>query len=250
LYHVPILGKQVLGAPLARGMQNLTNVSSTNWSGYADTGDTFQTLSSNWVEPAVNCAGGGLLGLPRLRATYSSFWVGLDGYGSSSVEQTGTDSDCSSSHTPTYYAWYEMYPAGSISLPTAQYPVQPGDTMSGLVTSNAAGSSFTLSLKDVTRGWAWSNTLAGSGLTRSSAEFVAEAPSGCNVVMCHQLPLANFGTVNFSRASVTDTAAKNGTISAFNDADIQMASSGGTVKATPSALTAGGSAFSVTWAHS
>ncbi len=250
LYHVPIIGKQVVGAPLAHGAQNTTNVQSTNWSGYADTSDTFRTLSSSWVQPAVNCTAGGLLGLKPLQATYSSFWVGLDGYGSSSVEQTGTDSDCTSSHTPSYYAWYEMYPAGSVTISATQYPVHPGDVMNGLVTSDAAGSSFTLTINDATRGWTYSTTLAGSGLTRASAEFVAEAPSQCIALFCRQLPLADFGTVNFSNASVTDTAGKSGTISGFNDADIQMASQSGTVKATPSALTAGGSAFSVTWSHS
>ncbi|HVB93140.1 MAG TPA: G1 family glutamic endopeptidase [Acidimicrobiales bacterium] len=251
MYHVPIIGKHVVGAPLAHGAQNTTtNVRSTNWSGYADTGATFRTLSSTWVEPTVNCTAGGLLGLPSLQATYSSFWVGLDGYGSSSVEQTGTDSDCTSSHTPSYYAWYEMYPAGSVTIPTAQYPVHPGDMMNGLVTSDAAGTSFTLTLSDATRGWTYSTTLAGSGLTRASAEFVAEAPSQCIAAFCRQLALADFGTVNFSVASVTDTAGKTGTISAFSDADIQMASQTGTVKATPSALSPDGSAFSVTWSHS
>ena len=38
---------------------------------------------------------------------YSSFWVGIDGFSSSSVEQMGTDSDVVNG-IPTYYAWYNV----------------------------------------------------------------------------------------------------------------------------------------------
>ena len=47
--------------------------------------------------------------------TYAAFWVGLDGYTSKSVEQLGTDSDCTNVNSPSYYAWYEMYPAASVN---------------------------------------------------------------------------------------------------------------------------------------
>ena len=43
---------------------------------------------------------------------YAAFWVGLDGYTSSSVEQTGSEVDCVG-RTAEYYAWYEMYPGPS-----------------------------------------------------------------------------------------------------------------------------------------
>ena len=52
---------------------------------------------------------------------YSSFWVGIDGYSSSSVEQLGTDSDCAG-NTPDYYAWWEMYPAGTQIYPRLSTP--------------------------------------------------------------------------------------------------------------------------------
>jgi hypothetical protein len=252
LYHVPIIGKHLLGLSLGLGgLRHTTNVQSSNWAGYADTGSTFQTLSSSWVQPVVNCSStnaGGLLGLFGSKAAYSAFWVGLDGYTSSSVEQTGTDSDCTSSGAPSYYAWYEMYPAGSVDLSTTTYPVAAGNSMTGMVMSNAAGTSFNLSIKNNTRGWTFSITLPGSGLARSSAEFVAEAPSQCNVLFCSQLALANFGTVNFTGASVADTTGHVGNIGSYTNVDMQMASNG-TVKATPGPL-AGGTGFSVTFQHS
>jgi hypothetical protein len=230
------------GAAAAAGKNTVTDVQSSNWSGYADTSDTYQTLSSSWVQPTATCT------RTARKAQYAAFWVGLDGYSSDSVEQTGTDSDCTAAGQPNYYGWYEMYPAGSVDISTSKYPVKPGQTLTGSVTSNAGGTSFTMSLTDVTAGWTFSIAKSGSGLARSSAEWVAEAPSSCGRT-CTVLPLADFGTVAFSKATTTDTGGHIGSISAFTASDIQMAS-GSTVKATPSALSANGSAFSVTWSHS
>jgi hypothetical protein len=68
---------------------------------------------------------------PRSRGSqYSSFWVGLDGYSSSSVEQTGSDTDCSGGRA-VYYAWYEMYPNPSVSYSNT---VRPGDQFNASVT--------------------------------------------------------------------------------------------------------------------
>src|ERR1700758_2409666 len=71
-------------------------VESENWSGYAVTGSAFTSAHGSWTVPAVNCS--------QTPNTYSSFWVGIDGYSSSTVEQTGTDSDCSGS-SARYDAW-------------------------------------------------------------------------------------------------------------------------------------------------
>jgi hypothetical protein len=116
---VPIIGKIVLpglGSLLGGGLRRATNVQSANWSGYADTNDTYNSVASSWTEPTVNCANsggglGGLLGgLGGLGGLFggptaaSAFWVGLDGFTSTSVEQIGTDSDCNAG-TPSYYAW-------------------------------------------------------------------------------------------------------------------------------------------------
>jgi hypothetical protein len=70
-----------------------------------------------------------------------------------------------------------------------------------------------------------------------SAEVIAEAPSSGGV-----LPLANFGTVGFSAATVNGKP-----IGSFNPDRIDMVS-GTTTKATTSALT-NGKAFTVTWDH-
>jgi hypothetical protein len=138
-----------------------------------------------------------------------------------------------------------MYPAGATDISTTTYPVKPGDSFTGTVTSNAAGTSFTLTLTNNTEKWTFTITESGSGLARSSAEWVAEAPSECSILFCSPLALADFGSVAFSNATVS-TAGASGTISKFNNIDVQMASNG-TVEATPSALNSSGTGFSVAW---
>lgn len=72
---------------------------SENWSGYAVTGSSFTNATASWFVPTVNCS--------KTPNTYAAFWVGIDGYSSNTVEQTGTDSDCDGA-SPSYYAWYEF----------------------------------------------------------------------------------------------------------------------------------------------
>src|SRR5206468_3319478 len=103
---------------------------------------------------------------------YSSFWVGLDGDTSSTVEQTGTDADCSGS-TPQYYAWYEMYPKFPVNLSN---PVKPGDKLSAFVTTDGAGN-FTLTISDSTQGWTHTTHAKLHSAKLASAEVIAEAPS-------------------------------------------------------------------------
>jgi hypothetical protein len=213
-------------------------VTSTNWSGYAafGTGTTFSEAKGTWVQPAVVCA--------TTRNQYASFWVGLDGFNSNSVEQTGTDSDCSH-RRPVYYAWYEMYPAAPVHL---ALEIHPGDTISADV--SASGSTVTLTIRNVTTGASFSTVQAGSA-ARTSAEWVAEAPSSCSIFGCTILPLANFGTVAFSGSYATG----NGHAGSIGDAAWQndriiMTTNGGTAKATPAALSADGTSFTDTWSHS
>ena len=73
--HVIKPGTAALGA--RSGLRNET--SSTNWSGYAADSGTYTSVSASWVQPTGTCS--------SRTDQYSSFWVGLDGYSSDSVEQ-------------------------------------------------------------------------------------------------------------------------------------------------------------------
>ncbi|MBW8817871.1 MAG: hypothetical protein JF598_06445 [Streptomyces sp.] len=202
----------------------ISKSTSGNWSGYAVTGGTYTTVTSNWVQPAVTCNG----------TAYSSFWVGIDGDTSGTVEQTGTEADCNGS-TPVYSAWYEMYPKFPVNYSN---PVVPGDHFTGRVTTDGKGN-FTLSLSNTTRGWTQTVSKRLRSAKLASAEVIAEAPSSSGGV----LPLANFGTVGFSGATVNGAALTSST----PGIDAITMQSGSTVKAQPSAISGG--SFSVAWRH-
>ena len=114
-----------------------------------------------------------------------------------------------------------MYPNPSVTLPS-QYPVKPGDQMTALVAANSTGTSFTLSIKDATAGWTFSTTQTGSGFARSSAEVIAEAPSSCSLLFCSEVPLADFGQINYSGSSVINSAGTKGSLATFNANEITM----------------------------
>jgi hypothetical protein len=218
--------------------------SSTNWSGYAVEGTAkFTDARGTWSQPTATCSTSG--------AKYAAFWVGIDGYSSQSVEQLGTDSDCAARNKPSYYAWYEMYPANSVELSKSKYPVRPGDSLTAAV--SVSGSTFTLSLKS-SEGWTFSTTQSGSGLAQSSAEWIAEAPEICSYT-CSGASLANFGTMSFTNAEAATGGGSDEPISSFTTDNgpheiIMTTSSGTTTRAQPSALGSGGNNFSIAWKHS
>jgi len=215
------------------------SVESENWSGYAATGTAFTNAQGSWIVPKVKCA-------DTLEA-YSAFWVGIDGYSSDTVEQTGTMSLCFLTEAE-YYAWYEFYPAGSVEITSV--PVAPGDVISASVNYN--GSDFTITLTNQTTGKTYSKSATVASAQRSSAEWIAEAPSTTTGI----LPLANFGTASFGD-DYTDIAGTNyatdssvtGPISDFGTSveEITMVSSAGKTEALPSALSTDGSSFTVAW---
>ncbi len=216
-----------------------TEVESENWSGYAVTGSdgAFSSVSASWTQPTATCtsSGGG-----RGRGgsdTYAAFWVGLDGYSSDSVEQTGTLIECVGT-TAYYYGWYEMYPS---ALVTYSNTVKPGDSISASVTFSGTDA-YTLTLTDSTQGWTESKVIDESGLDRSSAEVITEAP--CCTGSGGILPLADFGTVNYTAA--TDNGTSMGSQS---PTEIIIVSSGGEQEDSTSSITSSGS-FSNTWIRS
>ena len=209
---------------IGHGFPRIGQATSSNWSGYAATG-SFSSVSASWTEPTGHCTSA---------TRYASFWVGLDGYNSGTVEQTGSEVDCSGG-SPVYYSWYEMYPAVPVNFSTT---VRPGDHFNGSVTFNG-GSSYTLVLADTTQGWSHTVHASLGGAANSSAEVIAEAP--CCTGSGGILPLANFGTVNFSNATANGSAIGN-----FGPTQITMVDGSGRQKDSVSSLSGGGS-FSATW---
>ncbi|MGW4482884.1 G1 family glutamic endopeptidase [Amycolatopsis sp. NPDC004368] len=135
-----------------------------NWGGYVSFG-SFTTATASWTEPSVTC-----------RSTNDLFapWVGIDGDGSSTVEQTGVATDCSSGR-PVYQAWYEMYPAAPVYYSSSSAPVSAGDHISATVTRTGTNT-YRLDISDTTKGW--SKTISKSLTSKhSSAEAIIESPT-------------------------------------------------------------------------
>src|ERR1700744_5187734 len=186
-------------AASASAATDVQQAQSENWSGYVSGADgqgtQFKSVSGSWVVPAAKCTS-------ATQPTYSAFWVGLGGAGSTeALEQTGTESNCTASGSASYYAWYELVPKAPVRVDLA---VSPGDHMSSKVTVD--GTDVSIWLSDETTGQTFSKTLTMSNPDVSSAEWIAEAPSQCDgsVSSCTPLPLTDFGNVQCTSASATD----------------------------------------------
>lgn len=211
-----------------------TNSCSTNWGGYAVTGaaGSVSFVGGSWTVPAVSC--------PKRGTSYVAFWVGIDGYSSSTVEQTGTLAQCSNG-VATYSAWYEFYPSSMHTI--SALPIRSGDVITAQV-QFTSGSTFVTTITDTTTAKTSSTTASVASAQRSSAEWIAEAPSSNSGV----LPLANFGTVSFGSSNTATIGGVTQAIGLFPTVwQITIASSRGIVEAQPSSLAADHSSFTVTW---
>jgi Peptidase A4 family len=169
--------------------------SASNWSGYAETG-TFTGVTSTWTVPAVTATSS---------STYSSTWIGVDGFNDDDLIQTGTEQDYYSG-SAHYDAWWEILPAAETEISPSAYPVTPGDRMSASIyeTSSTTGGRFrrgsehvwSITISDTSRGWKFTTDQGYSG-PGSSAEWVMEAPevNGAIASLAHYSfsPPANTG---------------------------------------------------------
>lgn len=167
------------------------SVGSYNWGGYAVTASSVTSVSGSWVVPTMSA------GTSKATTYYSAFWVGIDGYSSSTVEQTGILAETTGS-TTTYLAWYEFYPSPMYEIVqtttvnhrtvTVPAPVAAGDVITASVTytgtSSGLGSgsqnsmfgSTSSTILDDTSGAFNSPTFASTNpsnaLSRSTSEFI------------------------------------------------------------------------------
>jgi hypothetical protein len=228
-------------SPGSRPMIRAGSGSSLNWAGYVVTGPSGSVADAkgSWVVPSLACTS---------TSTYAAFWVGIDGYSDSTVEQTGVLAECSGG-SASYSAWYEFYPSPSFTI--SGFVVKPGDVVSAEVSYSGA---FTVTITDGSQ--SFSTSKAVHSAQRSSAEWITEAPSSGGSI----LPLADFGTAYFG-ADYTSVAGTNyatvgavtGPIGSFPSSAVQeitMVSSSGAAEAQPSGLSSDGTSFSVAYVAS
>ncbi|HEX3780953.1 MAG TPA: G1 family glutamic endopeptidase [Pseudonocardiaceae bacterium] len=191
------------------------NQNGYNWSGYVATGSGFSSVSTTWTEPSAKCSSTNDLYAP---------WVGIDGYGSNSVEQTGVQTDCSSG-SPVDSAWYEVYPANPVYYSNA---VGAGDVITATVTRS--GTSYTMTLNDKTKNWTKTTTKSYNG-ANASAEVILESPTAA---------YPNFGTVSFTGSTVNGKS-----LSSYNPTAFDASNNSGQYEDHTGALSGGN--FSVTY---
>jgi hypothetical protein len=174
----------------AQPTQKIAPIASTdvNWSGFAIPLSTTSVsyVAGSWTEPAVSSKYIGS----------EAIWVGIDGYTSNTVEQIGTETDIVDGQA-IRYAWYEMYPAASVTIPN--FTVNAGDSVTATVAYDSSQQNFVLTIHDPTQSETYTTTQRAPGVARSSAEWVVEAPATDNLI----LPLASFAPVTFTNAYAT-----------------------------------------------
>jgi hypothetical protein len=222
-----------------------------NWAGYtaiAVKNVQIRFASANLNVSSVNCANSptGTSGLSAV-----SQWVGLDGLGSvpdgksTTVEQVGVTGYCTSTtSTPTYFAWYQMYP----SAPVEFTGVNPGDAINLSVYFDASTDEYNLVLTDLTSDSGIDvdePCPTGSTCLNSSAEVISEVPGASTGTV----NLADYGMQNFTGATVTSRDGVRGNLSAsdlWTSQPIVMEDSTPAIMAQPSSLE-GGQAFNTEW---
>jgi hypothetical protein len=228
---VPVSWPQPGGPGGQGGVRNTWAAS--NWSGYAETG-TFAGVSSTWTVPSVAASSS---------ATYSSAWIGVDGFNNSDLIQTGTEEDYYSG-AAHYNAWWEILPAAETALPS-KYTVAGGDRMSASIyetsstTTVGGGGGFfgrggrgttehvwDITIADTTRGWSYSTSQAYNG-PGASAEWVMEAPevNGKIATLAHYTISPPSGIGDFDNAGVL-TSIPSGTPS-YTGAGLNYANDSG-----------------------
>ncbi|HWF14852.1 MAG TPA: G1 family glutamic endopeptidase [Acidimicrobiales bacterium] len=208
----------IVHAPRIPGPGNGNGLHSTwsasNWSGYAETG-TFTGVTSTWIVPAVAASSS---------PTYSSAWIGVDGFNNSSLIQTGTEEDYYNG-AAHYNAWWEILPAAETALPST-YGVGAGDHMKASIYETATVSGggghghknggsqhvWEITIADTTLGWTFSTSQAYNG-PGASAEWIMEAPEvgGRVTTLASYTVNAPAGTGDFDSAGVLTSIVTSGT---------------------------------------
>jgi len=228
--------------------ETMGNSTSINWSGYV--------ASNNFSTPLANSVSSvsGSWIVPTLKATsnnsYSSIWVGIDGYTSPTVEQIGTSHNWVNGAQQNY-AWFEMYPGGSYLI--SGFPLNLGDVISAVVIYSG-NNIFTLVIYNDTQQLyhvvPTSYTTSATAL-RESAEWIIEAPYLNGV-----LPLSDFftaymwgcmATINGVTAPINNTSL--GSRNSWQYRGINMVTTTGAYKDQTSALLLDQGSFFVVWEH-
>ena len=237
-----LVGSGVKHCPgTVKGGQTGTTASqtSTNWSGYAIVASRaiITCVEAEWVQPRVKCHG--------TKQTSVSIWVGLGGFGQSRLVQIGTAIDCVNGASINY-SWHESLPKERREIDTP-VSITEGDR----VWAQArwiGGSTYQLSLANLTDPDGFTIKSVNGGLSRTEAEWIAEAPSACTAKSCRVLSMPNWGKVTFDHIWATVSGVRT-TLKATGSTRvrIRLATNGGTTRSIVTSTATDGASFVVTW---
>lgn len=215
------------------------------WAGYAVTGSDFSYVQGSWIVHSVDCA--------TTPNSDSSEWVGIDGWSSNTVEQTGTDADCIGG-TPFYYVWYEFYPLNTV--PITDISIAPGDKFAASVLyegNNEYLISITnqTTLQNFTKEVEFSGADGSGEPLRNSAEWIEEM-DGTKLSDFDEDLFGPRFTGSGGEADSATNSSIAGVIGQFGDAVQQSFSTrtgraGSKLTAAPTALYSDESSFGVLW---
>lgn len=209
---------------------------SGNWSGYAidasHSGYAFTSIYATWVMPA----------LTPIPDTDSSFWIGFDGYGNSTVEQCGIQALVDHLGQVKYQPWYEFYPQYQQNI--YSFDVNAGDVISALITYSVSDTTYNIVMQNLTASnnslpYSYSNSFVTNVGTRTSVEWIAEAPNGGTGVQ----PLADYGTMSFSNCMANLTGVDQ-PLNQFSYVSLTMTNPDGSDVSVPTSII-GSNAFTV-----
>jgi hypothetical protein len=171
---------------------------SSNWSGFELRGasGSYDLVMGEWYVPTVY--------YETNAHTYSAYWIGLDGDGTSDLWQAGTEQEIQDIYIlglhfdfTNYYAWTEFLPSQGTEQVLPNFSVTPGDLMFTEVWVGNSGASPSLSglyaiafVEDISRGeyttiyncrglsfFGACTSIAQTNIGGSEAEWIMERPT-------------------------------------------------------------------------
>ncbi len=208
----------------------------SHWSGYLvsldlkNRSEGVQGVSGSWIIPSVSISE---------NDTFSSIWVGIGGYGETTLIQAGTEQESVNGHTE-YYAWYELLPQTITRIHTLN--IYPGDKITTSITLlDENKTSWLIAINDNTRGTVFQKTVTYNS-SMKCAEWIVERPTVDNKMST----LADFGVATLTNCTATINGV-SGSIEDFIYTPVIMEDSNDTDLVSTSPLNNDGASFSVTY---
>jgi hypothetical protein len=209
---------------------------SNNWAGYSiksTNGTKFNRVAAIWQVKPITCTA---------PDAWEIMWVGLDGDGSSTVEQGGSSARCVNG-VPKYEMFWEMFPTNIV---TPAFEIQPGN-VSASVDYNATTRLFTIKLRGP-NGESFDISQACDSrqvCDRVSAEWILESPGN------RFWAIPNFGHVGVTSAVARDDTGHSGAMTTSQTwSRTQYQTEGLTFRYVTTGITSrNGLSFGLDWVH-